>query len=323
MKISIAMATYNGAQYLQEQLQSFVEQTRLPDELIISDDCSTDRTQAIIREFAEVAPFKVELHCNKENLGYCGNFNEALMKTSGDLVFLSDQDDVWFPNKIEYMLSIAENSPETLVLMNDAAITDGELNNLELTKIGQILSAGFSMDSFVMGCCCTIRRELLDICLPIAPGFNAHDNWIVEFAEGLNGKVVDSTILQYYRRHESNESQFIVNRTTRVNRRTVFFSRVKILFDKKESYRLQLYLKQRIILADGITRARAKAPDEKIEQLLCLERKVREQVNIAKKRIHIREKSFIPRVGSILLLLKQDAYKNSSGIKSALKDIVG
>lgn len=323
MKVSIAMATYNGAQYIHAQLQSFIEQTRLPDELIISDDCSTDRTQAIIREFAEVAPFKVELHCNKENLGYCGNFNEALMKTNGDLVFLSDQDDVWFPEKIEHMLSIAESNPKALLLMNDAAITDSELNGFELTKIGQILSAGFSMDSFVMGCCCTIRRELLDICLPIVSGFKAHDNWIVEFAESLSVKMVDPTILQYYRRHESNESQVIVNRTTRVNRRTVFFHRVKTLFDKKESDRLQLYLKQRSIFADGITRARSKAPDEMFEQLLCLERKVREQVKTAEKRIHIREKRFISRVASILLLLKQGDYKNSSGKKSALKDIVG
>lgn len=323
MKVSIAMATYNGAQYIDAQLQSFLEQTRLPDELIISDDCSTDRTQAIVREFAEVAPFKVELHCNRENLGYCGNFNEALIRTSGDLVLLSDQDDVWFSNKIEYMLSIAENRPKALVLMNDAAITDGELNDSELTKIGQILSAGFSMDSFVMGCCCTIRRELLDICLPIAPGFKSHDNWIVEFAESLNAKIVDPTILQYYRRHESNESQFIVNRTTRVNRNTVFFHRVKMLFDKKESDRLQLYLKQRSIFADGILRARNKAPYEMFEQLLYLEKKVRKQVKTAEQRIHIREKKFIPRVRSTLLLLKKDVYKNSSGIKSALRDIMG
>lgn len=75
-------------------------QTRLPDELIITDDCSTDNIEEIVKEFAETAPFTVVFHRNEKNLGYCGNFNAALMKTIGDLVFLSDQDDVWFPEKL-------------------------------------------------------------------------------------------------------------------------------------------------------------------------------------------------------------------------------
>ena len=66
MKISIAMATYNGAQYLKAQLQSFIDQTRQPDELIITDDCSSDDTETIVREFAKVAPFKVEFYRNKK-----------------------------------------------------------------------------------------------------------------------------------------------------------------------------------------------------------------------------------------------------------------
>ena len=121
MKISIAMATYNGARYLRAQLQSFVDQTRQPDELIIKDDCSTDGTETIVREFGKTAPFKVEFHRNQQNLGYCGNFNAALMRATGDLVFLSDQDDVWFPEKIEHMIGVAERHPEALVVMNDAA----------------------------------------------------------------------------------------------------------------------------------------------------------------------------------------------------------
>jgi len=142
MKISIAMATYNGAQYLEAQLQSFVDQTRPPDELIITDDCSTDGTADIVYEFAKTAPFEVVFCRNEKNLGYCGNFNAALMQTTGDLVFLSDQDDVWFPEKIAYIAEVAERNPEMLVVMNDAALTDGGLNEVGLTKIGQIRSAG-------------------------------------------------------------------------------------------------------------------------------------------------------------------------------------
>jgi len=160
MKISIAMATYNGARYLKAQLQSFIDQTRQPDELIITDDCSTDEIETIVRDFAQTAPFKVLFSRNEQNLGYCGNFNAALMKTTGGLVFLSDQDDVWFPEKIEHMIGVAERHPEALVMMNDAALTDEALNEVGLTKMGQIRSAGISMDGFVMGCCCGIQREL-------------------------------------------------------------------------------------------------------------------------------------------------------------------
>jgi len=222
------MATYNGAQYLQEQLQSFVDQTRQPDELIITDDCSTDRTESIVREFAKTAPFIVDFYRNEKNLGYCGNFNAALMKTTGDLVFLSDQDDVWFPEKIEKIMDVAELAPYALVVMNDAALTDGGLNEVGLTKIGQIRSAGFNMSNFVMGCCSAVRRELLDICLPIPVGYKAHDSWILGFAENLNAKVVDETTLQYYRRHESNESQFIANRTIKVSRSQVFLRNLNL-----------------------------------------------------------------------------------------------
>ncbi|AHI30129.1 glycosyltransferase [Marinobacter similis] len=71
------MATYNGGQFLYEQLQSFLAQTRLPDELIITDDCSSDTTEEIVKEFAKSAPFAVEFHRNERKLGYCGNFNAA------------------------------------------------------------------------------------------------------------------------------------------------------------------------------------------------------------------------------------------------------
>src|SRR5690554_4347702 len=213
MKISIAMATYNGAQYIQEQLQSFVDQTRKPDELIITDDCSSDQTEAIVREFAKTAPFAVEFHRNEKNLGYCGNFNAALMKTSGDLVFLSDQDDVWFTNKIKVMVQHANENPQAMVLMNDAELTDGQLNALGLTKLGQIISGGLSSSSFVQGCCCLIRREHLKTCLPIPTEYKSHDRWLVQISEAMNSKCIVNNTLQYYRRHEENESHFIANRT--------------------------------------------------------------------------------------------------------------
>lgn len=323
MKVSIAMATYNGAQFLEAQLQSFMDQTRQPDELVITDDCSRDETEVIVREFIKKATFKVEYYRNDKNLGYCGNFNEALARTTGGLVFLSDQDDVWFPEKIEYMLGVAEWNPEALVLMNDAALTDGALNEVGLTKIGQIQSAGFSMDNFVMGCCCAVRRELLNICLPILEGFKAHDNWIVDLAEALNAKIVDTKVLQYYRRHESNESQFIANRITQVTKMQVFIQRVKALLKRDAIVRTQFQLEQRLIYAQGIIQAKEQAPQKYVKQLIELEKHVLEQVEVLKNRIYMQEEYFIKRILLVIFFLVRGGYKGRNTFKSVLKDVFG
>ncbi len=95
------MATYNGVKYLQEQLDSFATQTILPDELVVVDDCSTDNTIAILNNFKDKAPFKTIIIKNDKNLGSTKSFEKAATKATGDLIFFSDQDDFWKPNKIE------------------------------------------------------------------------------------------------------------------------------------------------------------------------------------------------------------------------------
>lgn len=217
MKISIALATYNGANYLEQQLASFVAQSRRPDELVITDDCSTDNTLEIIRRFAAEAPFPVVWAKNEANLGYGANFNAALMKTTGEFVFLSDQDDVWFPEKISRMVSIAEQDPSALVLINNAMLTDKSLHETGLTALNQIRSSGFGDGYFVMGCCAAVRREWLNVCLPVPVG-RTHDSWIVGIAGEIGRKRIVPDVLQYYRRHDRNESRWIVNRTRRVTR---------------------------------------------------------------------------------------------------------
>lgn len=323
MKISIAMATYNGAQYIQEQLESFVDQTRQPDELIVTDDCSTDETEAIVHEFAKTAPFTVKFHRNENNLGYCGNFSAALMKTTGELVFLSDQDDVWFPEKIEHMVGVAKRAPEALVVMNDAALTDGLLNEVGLTKVGQIRSAGFSMDSFVMGCCCAVRRGLLDLCMPIPAGVKGHDNWLVQFAGGLNAKVVDETVLQYYRRHESNESQFIANRTSKVTRTQARLHTIKTIFSQDSIDQARAGLQQLQIFTDGVRDAKERAPERYKTKLATLEENHRQRINTARQRLAVIEKPFFSRVLAAASLLVRGGYSSTNGLRSVIRDIVG
>jgi glycosyltransferase involved in cell wall biosynthesis len=100
-RISVALCTYNGERFLPQQLDSVAKQTRLPDELIVCDDRSTDRTVALVREFAASSPYPVRIFENEHNLGFAANFERAIRLCEGDLIALSDQDDIWYPIRLE------------------------------------------------------------------------------------------------------------------------------------------------------------------------------------------------------------------------------
>jgi glycosyltransferase involved in cell wall biosynthesis len=127
-KVSIAMAVYNGERFIQEQLDSFLRQIRLPDELVVSDNASTDRTVEIVREFSECAPFRVRLFINNHNLGVAKNFERAIEESSGDLIFLSDCDDVWYPEKVVVMEQLLAKNQHIAIALCDADIVDEALH---------------------------------------------------------------------------------------------------------------------------------------------------------------------------------------------------
>lgn len=107
--VSIVMCTYNGEQFLREQLDSILAQTYPIHELIIQDDCSTDHTADIVREYARQYPF-IRFHANISNLGFNRNFQDALSKAEGDYIAIADQDDIWYEEKIAaQMEAIGDN----------------------------------------------------------------------------------------------------------------------------------------------------------------------------------------------------------------------
>lgn len=218
MKISIAMASYNGARFLPEQLNSFLNQTRLPDEVIVTDDGSTDDTMKILEEFANKAPFEVRIYRNEHNLGYARNFDRALSFCTGDLVFLSDQDDIWFKEKIERMVIAANKHVNAMLLMNDAELVLADGSPLGLTKLKQTLSLGLPDTAFTTGCCMALRRQFLDIALPVPSKCFVHDTWFNRLSLALDAKVIVSEVLQYYRRHGNNTSNWLASRTVRQKR---------------------------------------------------------------------------------------------------------
>lgn len=319
MRISIAMATYNGEKYLQSQLDSFQAQTRLPDELLVSDDCSSDGTVAILKGFSKVASFPVTISENNERLGYAENFNKALEMTSGDLVFLSDQDDVWFSEKIETMLGVARSEQGMLAFMNDAALTDEVLREVGLTKVDQIRSAGLSESSFVMGSCAAIRRELLDLCLPIPAGYKAHDRWIVSFADALEKRIVIDAVLQYYRRHEKNESEFIGNRTQPLRPLDVWFHYIRQLANGKDDEAQRITRAE--LLLDGIRCAVARSGAEHHQNLRKFEWRIAQELHYRKKRAEVRRRARLFRIGPVGGMLCRGEYWRCGDIRHAARDI--
>ncbi len=325
-KISIAMATYNGAKYIGAQLQSIAEQTMQPDELVITDDGSCDATLEIIRRFAATVPFAVTWSQNYQKLGYGGNFNAALLKTTGNLIFLSDQDDVWFPDKIRRMFLLAEAKKEALLLMNDAALTDADLNETGLTKLGQIHSAGFKEHRFVMGCCAAIRRELLDLCLPIPAAYPAHDDWIVGIADGLGCKHVTTDVLQYYRRHGNNESQGIINQTTRVTRWHVLISDFRHYINQTSmesvnTNNVESISSQQLLLR--WTRTTITHTSEPLaNQVKCYHDKLKRKVIALDRRGSIKKLRFLQRLIAALCLWRTGGYQEFSGFQTAVRDIL-
>jgi len=215
MKISVAMCTYNGALYLAEQLKSIANQTRLPNELIVCDDGSTDDTLSILKKFNESSPFTVKMYCNRLRLGPTKNFEQAIQLCNGDIIFLSDQDDVWLPGKLEKLMKVFEDYPKAGYVFSDALVVDNELNPLGYTMWERILFTGRQRLRFrkghqleillkhnvVTGATMAFRSELRDWILPI-PDQWIHDAWIALLVSAItrNGFFVEEPLI-YYRQH--------------------------------------------------------------------------------------------------------------------------
>jgi glycosyltransferase involved in cell wall biosynthesis len=189
-RISVALCTYNGERFLPQQLASIAQQTRLPDELIVCDDRSSDRTVPILREFAASAPYPVRIYENEHNLGSAANFERAIRLCGGNLIALSDQDDIWYPIRLERSEQEFTVHPQAGLIFSDADVIN-DRNELTGPTMWQRLGfAGkrargllggeyllLAKHRFVTGATVMFRASLRDRCLPIGQGW-IHDEWI-------------------------------------------------------------------------------------------------------------------------------------------------
>jgi glycosyltransferase involved in cell wall biosynthesis len=219
LSVSIAMATFNGAQYLRRQLNSLAAQSYAPGELVIVDDGSNDETLSIVAAFAKEAPFPVRVYRNEARLGYRGNFMRAANLCGSDLIAFCDQDDYWHPNKIKACVE-RFNEPDVLLVYHNADVVtvDGkQIGRLDEFPVGQPFSSGPM--SFSLGFTQVFRRSMLrfsnlwmmslDHLVPGEP--LAHDQWFF-FLASVFGKISYlSEPLVAYVQHEDNTSGPINN----------------------------------------------------------------------------------------------------------------
>ena len=212
--ISVCMATYNGARYLREQLESIIPQLSADDEIIISDDGSTDGTLEMVR--AMQCPL-IRIVANGNDHGYTPNFENALRHARGDVIFLSDQDDVWAENKVEVCLRHLERAD---MVISDADLIDGDgktigasYHLLRGSRPGWLANA---VRFAYLGCFMAFRRRVLDRALPFPDNhrYCTHDNWLGLVAMTFYHTVVIDDCLIHYRRHDTNASQGGLRKTT-------------------------------------------------------------------------------------------------------------
>lgn len=200
--ISVCIPTYNGAAYVRAQIDSVLASPRV-DELLVSDDGSTDDTLALVRKVGDP---RVRL-LRGPGKGLIRNYEYLLSRCAGDFIFLADQDDVWLPEKVDVMMHALQS--RTLVVC-DCTVTDGSLRPLNpsyfaLRPPRQGVFRNLIRNSY-LGCCIAMRREILEKALPFPPRIAMHDWWLGLVADAFFTTAFISRPLVLYRRHGANAS---------------------------------------------------------------------------------------------------------------------
>ncbi|HAS6190389.1 TPA: glycosyltransferase [Vibrio vulnificus] len=207
MKRSIAMAAYNGSEFISEQIESILSQLDINDELVISLDASQDNTQDIINYYVSIDN-RVKLVHN-ELSGVVKNFENAIRNCNGDIIFLSDQDDVWLDGKISKVTNEFLDNENTLAVIHDYKLVNEDLSLI--SDSGFELRGGASASVIgniyrlrYIGCCMAFRKEVVSFILPIPTKKRSHDWWIGTIV-GMHGKVkVLNDKLILHRMHGNN-----------------------------------------------------------------------------------------------------------------------
>lgn len=211
-KISVVICTYNGSKYIQQQLNSIIKQSRTVDEIIVGDDASTDNTLEIVRNLLAKSKIPYFILEHKENVGVTKNFIECMKKCSGDIIITSDQDDIWYDNKVSTIINSMEKS-ESVLVFSDADLVDGtgarlgvslwetlsvDKNEIEKNYFDKILKG-----NIVTGATMAFRTFMIHQIEDVPDG-HLHDEWIALNAIRFGNITPIESPLIAYRQHDNN-----------------------------------------------------------------------------------------------------------------------
>lgn len=215
LKVSVAMCTYNGSKYIKDQIVSILNQSHVPDEIVICDDNSTDNTIGLACKILNKTSVNWKIIKNCNTLGVTKNFEKAISLCQGDVIFTSDQDDFWAINKIERILEEFDNNPNCNFVFSNAEIVNSDLKKSPVDLWSTI---GFSIDSldenteifelllkknFVTGATMAFRREFIGITFPFSSLW-IHDYWIAINLSTVGQSIAIPDKLILYRQHDEN-----------------------------------------------------------------------------------------------------------------------
>ena len=228
MRCSIVLCTYNGCRFLGPQLDSYARQTLPPDELVVCDDSSRDDTVTCVEAFAKTASFPVHIHVNERNLGLWRNFEKAIGLASGDIIFMSDQDDVWHPWKLRRMRDVFVAEPGVGFVVGNAQVVDENLRSKghtlwEVYGLSQRLQddmdrgrafAALLRNNTLTGATMAFRSNLRRYMLPLPPGW-AYDSWFAAVLAAFTRCRLVREPVNLYRQH-ANQAVGAFGTSTRV-----------------------------------------------------------------------------------------------------------
>jgi len=218
LTVSVALCTYNGARFIGEQLSSILAQSRMPDEIVVSDDGSRDDTLTIVERMSATSPVPVRVLSGLEPLGVTRNFERAIRATAGEIIVLSDQDDIWKADRVERCVRLFEQQDDVDFVFGDAQMVDANGADLGYTLFEALefrpderrdVQCPSAFDTLLRrnvatGATAAFRRRLADAAMPF-PADWVHDEWLAIIAS-LTGRlaVIDEPLIDY-RQHGANQ----------------------------------------------------------------------------------------------------------------------
>lgn len=203
-KISVCIATYNGSLYIKDQLDSILPQLKETDEILISDDSSSDNTIDIIKSYRDSRIILLE-NQNFHSPAY--NFENALNNARGDYIFMCDQDDVWLSDKVESIVPLLNNYD---LVVSDCKVVNADLEIIhdsffKMMNSGKGFWKNFYKNTY-LGCCIAFRKDIFNYILPFPPNIAMHDIWIGLVVELRGAPYFLQKPTSLYRRHGENAS---------------------------------------------------------------------------------------------------------------------